>query len=311
VNTSPEPSSRNAHWASIIGARTRFLNESHPVNTSYKQAFRSALAISGFVALFLMAFQPFGLHNIDEHRLLLIASFGLPCFPPILMFNLGMAYIFRNTTLGERWKVRHAMCAIICVLLLVGMSNYFHSLIIFDHIFSWSGLLNMEFYTALVGFFPSSGVLAWSNIHLIKKYQALALSLNQSIDNTAESKVDRSTQVLALRAENQSETYEFEAEQLCYLKAEGNYVELTLCQDDAEPETRLLRLTLKDAQAQLVEQGCDVLRCHRSYLVNKSHIASAIGNAQGLVLYLDRDTLRVPVSRSYVPLFRLDNTVTT
>jgi len=288
----------------MIDAIAKFLDEPNPINTSYRRALWSALAISCFVALFLMAFQPFGLHEIDKpRRLLLIATYGLPCFPPVLVFNLGMAFACRRTTLGERWKVRHALGASFCILLLVGASNYFHTMLIFNRAFSRDGLLEMEFYTALVGIFPALGNLVWSHMALIRKHQALASSMNRSIDAAAP-EAAKPARILTLRAENQSETFTFDAERLCYLKAEGNYVELALCQGREGPETQLLRLTLKDAQAQLAEQGCDVVRCHRSYLVNRGRIASAGGNAQGLILHLDRDRLRVPVSRSYVSLFR-------
>jgi DNA-binding LytR/AlgR family response regulator len=47
-----------------------------------------------------------------------------------------------------------------------------------------------------------------------------------------------------------------------------------------------------------------IKRCHRSYIINESKIVSVRGNAQGLKLSLSNVEEEVPVSRSYLYLFR-------
>ena len=60
----------------------------------------------------------------------------------------------------------------------------------------------------------------------------------------------------------------------------------------------LLRLSLKNLANQL-QDFKDIVRCHRSYLVNKSRITKITGNARSLVLKVDGYKGQIPVSRNF------------
>ena len=287
----------------------RFLKAPHPANTSYGLAFWSAVIISVFVALFLMAFQPFGLGDMyGPYKYLFIASYGLPCLPPDLLLGFGLVYWCRKRDMGEHWKVWHALVVILVHILIISASNYWYQCLLLHHSLSYRGLYEMELDTALVGVFPALGTFLSSRAFLVSKNEAVAEELNESIDQTPKpavaQTVPEAAKTVTLRGENNAEVVTAAPERVCYLKSDGNYVEVILSNPDGKPQTLLLRAALKDIEAQLAGQCAAIVRCHRSYLVNKQRIASAEGNALGLTLTLDQSGLEVPVSRSFVEQFR-------
>ncbi len=60
----------------------------------------------------------------------------------------------------------------------------------------------------------------------------------------------------------------------------------------------LFRITLKNLKEQM-EDNDDIIRCHKSYIVNIRHIMRISGNAQGYRLHFEELSLEVPVSRKF------------
>ena len=98
-----------------------------------------------------------------------------------------------------------------------------------------------------------------------------------------------------------SSIFDIPTDQIYYIESLQNYVNIYHSTEDTI-QKKTERATLKSCEALI--KNTDLIKCHRSYIVNTSKIENVSGNAQGLKLHLyDYDTI-VPVSRSYIPLFR-------
>lgn len=288
-------------------ALIRFLNSPQPPNISYVSPVKTSVYISVFVAVFLVVFQPFGLGTINSpHKILIIASYGLPCLPPDIILGYGLVYWFRRSKSHALWKVWHELVVILLYIVIIGASNYTYSCLLFGMGFRLRDLLSMETYTALVAFFPAVATFVSARAFNTCRNETAAESLNRSLDGSVKSESLSSLTVrkVTLSGENKDESVTADLDGICFIKSDGNYVEVVLAAKGAKHETRLLRATLKDMETQLAGQCTEIVRCHRSYLVNKQRISSAEGNAMGLTISLDRDNLQVPVSRSYVAAFK-------
>ena len=71
---------------------------------------------------------------------------------------------------------------------------------------------------------------------------------------------------------------------------------------DGQLKKQTDRATLKSILQAAI--GSAIVRTHRSYLVNQEAIIATEGNAQGLLLTLSDCEVKVPVSRTYVPVFK-------
>lgn len=286
----------------------RLLISPQPPNTSYVSAVRRSVYISIFVAVFLVAFQPFGLATLEsDYKLLIIASYGLPCFLPNILIGCTLAFWAKSRRRPAVWRVWHELATILMYILVISLSNYLygHSLSFFDA--SWRALLEMVGYTMLVGFFPAVAVFFSNRAYNTSRNETAAASLNRSIESAAKSHHETPAAPaprITLSGDNRDESLTVDTDDICYIKSDGNYVEVVTAASGAKREARLLRATLKEMETQLSGQCASIVRCHRSYLVNSQRIASAEGNSTGLVITLDRDAIQVPVSRSYVAAFK-------
>ena len=107
---------------------------------------------------------------------------------------------------------------------------------------------------------------------------------------------------LAVRSVDRSEIpglYRVQLEDgpVVYATADGNYTTVFYWRD-GQVQKRLLRLSLKNVAQQLADFE-DIIRCHRSYVVNKRQIEDISGNARSLNLRMADGTASIPVSRTF------------
>jgi DNA-binding LytR/AlgR family response regulator len=93
---------------------------------------------------------------------------------------------------------------------------------------------------------------------------------------------------------------ELDLEQFMFAKSEGNYLEIYL--NKQNPNKVLIRITLKNFEA-LLKTYPNIIKTHRSYLVNSNCIEKLKGNAQGYQLHINKYI--VPVSRNMIANFNL------
>ena len=79
-----------------------------------------------------------------------------------------------------------------------------------------------------------------------------------------------------LKGENKNESIKLKKEELLYIKAFQNYIEISFLKDTNKVTKKTFRQTLSNTQQQLPF----LKKCHRSYLVNFSKIKNIQGNSQ-------------------------------
>jgi DNA-binding LytR/AlgR family response regulator len=91
------------------------------------------------------------------------------------------------------------------------------------------------------------------------------------------------------------EQFELNLGNLYYISAEDNYSRLFYLKDGNLRE-KLLRITLKGIEQQI--EHPDIVRCHRSYMVNLAMPFQIRGDASGYFLISDDFEGKIPISRS-------------
>lgn len=110
---------------------------------------------------------------------------------------------------------------------------------------------------------------------------------------------DRSVSIV-FEGASAKERFETDVERLLCLQASDNYVTVFALSADTSDivESAMLRMTLKYAE-EVINSHSQVVRCHKSYIVNLKHVKDISGNAQGYKLHIPALDFAVPVSRSY------------
>lgn len=102
---------------------------------------------------------------------------------------------------------------------------------------------------------------------------------------------------LTLTDENGKEILTLKSEDLIYLKSEDNYVRVTYTHNGTV-EQKLIRNNLKSLSTVL--DSPDIIRIHRSYMVNKPNINSIMHNGRKVLIRMNHiNDQQLPVSSSY------------
>lgn len=100
---------------------------------------------------------------------------------------------------------------------------------------------------------------------------------------------------LAIKGDLLNENLSLPLKELLYIKSSDNYSEFYFISPEGI-QNKLLRLTLKSVEEQISNNS--IIRCHKSYIVNTTHVKSISGNANNAKLHFKSHDITLPVSRS-------------
>lgn len=123
----------------------------------------------------------------------------------------------------------------------------------------------------------------------------------EQVEKMADEKIipaGSSLDMIAFYDEKQELRFSVKKESLLYLESSENYISICYL-NKGKTSTYLLRNTLKKMEELFAET--DIIRCHRSYMVNFEKVKVIRKERDGLVLELDAPSaIDLPVSRTYV-----------
>lgn len=106
---------------------------------------------------------------------------------------------------------------------------------------------------------------------------------------------------IRIPSDNKTETISFNIEQLLFIKSDGNYVEIYLKEND-QVSKLLHRASLKTIEEKLSTYP-NIIRTHRSYIVNCRSIKFSEGTARNYQLFFSNIEQSVPVARNKFQIF--------
>lgn len=265
----------------------------YPCEVSRNEKAWLTFVISVFVFLFLLAFSPFGLNQYDfEQRLFICLGYGLAC-AMAMIFNLYVLMPALPELFDEsRWTVGRQLIWTGWILFTISLFNSIYSVGIGMLSFSFYNLLISTLQVVAVGIFPVAAIVLIDYLRLFRKHARKAEQLDQHLSR--QSPCDNTQLVLV--SENDNEKLQLTPDELLYITSADNYVAVNYRINDSIKKT-LLRGTLKKIDQQLHHPN--ILRCHRSYIVNLKQLVNITGNARGYILTLRGTDSKIPVSKTY------------
>ncbi|MBD2699798.1 LytTR family transcriptional regulator [Spirosoma sp. BT702] len=285
----------------------KLLGQPYPADESISVTLRKAFVIGLFVALFLLVFQPFELDRWGtSYKTLKIIGFGVVTTLITFFNTVFWKQLLRGQFSGEKWTVGREIVFITANLVLIAIANQYYLAALLGsadmgYLHNWS----MFLITFLVGIFPITGLVVLNYITQLKKYSQSAAELpihhSPSIDqekvDTLPNDVSQPTDdVLRLVADNEKDTLNVAVNDLLFVESSDNYCTVVYLKND-RPARPLLRSSLSRVEKQI--DRSDIVRCHRSYVVNLNRIERVTGNAQGYKLHLLNGQFQIPVARQY------------
>ena len=146
-----------------------------------------------------------------------------------------------------------------------------------------------------VGIFPVILLVFLVEIFLTKKNANRAVLINKLIHQDEDK--DKGKSMIVVPETSRSDALTLEMKEFLFAKSDNNYTTFYYTRNGGV-EKDLLRISLKNAQKQLAEFE-SIIRCHRTYLVNRMNIDSIEGNARSLNVRLIGWDELIPVSRTF------------
>ncbi len=269
---------------------------SEPVN--YKEIFFSGL----FIFLFLALLQPFGYSNIPStiNKWLFAFGYGLVTGIVLGLYHFTFYQLFKLGIIKlEKYKVWHSILNIFGIILLIGIANYFFSLLVFTGFrLTWHDFFAFLSYTMIVGIFPAIFIPFYTYFKLLKKNTLVSKEINKL--SCPKINGNESIKIVFSAKEN---TLTLPKNQILFFMAQGNYIQVVYSDENHSKIKKMIRATMKSLEENLKDHP-EFLRVHRSYIVNKNKIDKSTGNAQGITLFLKDTNETIPVSRKFIPVIK-------
>lgn len=119
--------------------------------------------------------------------------------------------------------------------------------------------------------------------------------------NKVETNAEKGNELLVINGENNKVILAIKYPQLLYIKSAGNYLELFYLKGEILTK-ELVRMSFKELEEKINDPN--VIRIHRSYMINTSHISSLKKTKKGYALHMQNISDEViPVSSGYKDAF--------
>ena len=274
----------------------RYLSQPYPFYYEGK-TFYQLLGLLFLMALaFNYLFEPFHVH-FPEHRMSFfvisvvhaaVASFAFFCAHLLL---LGFS-VDRSA-----WTIGKEVAALAGFLLLAGLGQFLVRDFIYDNPENWSWHYFLEEIrnTFLVGSLFIALLVPLNFNRLLLRHRRIARNLR------SEDKLPGPSEKIFIETQLKSDDFQLDVRDLLYARSEGNYTAFFI--REGETHTRLLKRIPISTLEQQLKEVTNVIRVHRSYLVNLKQIRKVSGNAQGYKLKLQTVQETITVSRRMIPRF--------
>ncbi|AUC85754.1 hypothetical protein CW731_10845 [Polaribacter sp. ALD11] len=275
-----------------------WLSNPYYFNPSIKFKLRISFFHGAFIFLFLYIFRPFYLSQIEVIIIEYTLGIGIIAFLGTFFVLYIPALIFKDYFNEDNWTIGKNI-----LLMAIGVTSIGIVLWYFGEIYKKPynlikiSLLEFLFYTFLVSLIPLTFFI-FINEKKIRERREKKVCNIKTIKRAKEiSSFKKIAKKISINSENEKETITFHIENLVYITSQGNYASFFLKSEKGLKE-KILRVTLTKIATELKEYS-NMIRCHKSYIINTNYIDDISGNARGYLLKSDFIPIDIPVSRKF------------
>lgn len=285
-----------------------YINTEHLINEiEYPKRYQSQNLIKSSVIvflillLFLLLFKPFGVYDPELKMHYLFICFFHALAPAFILFCYFQALnYFRKEKKRTKWTLLKEYIHIGFMLVFMGSASFLMRDLIYSNPDNWSW---NYFWEEIRNCFVA-GIFFYFFIRLSSFYfesKKGSPFVLQFIPLEAETEKATRESNLFISTQVKQDDFSLDIEQLLFVKADGNYIELTKSNGNTII-TEVKRISLTQFETQIADYP-HFFRCHRTYLVNMFKVEKVSGNSQGYLLSFPETTIKVPVSRKQIDSF--------
>lgn len=267
------------------------LNRKYPFPNNLKLNLRTIIGISLGILLFLLFFQPLNPQNPDfNKKLLILSAFGGISLLLLLLLRVIIPSFFPSSFSNKKWTLYKEVLLDSVFVVLNSVAYSFFARFV--------GKISINFHIETIIVIISTASIVMlvliNDFHYLKK-QVRLLKANSTLykgQDTKEKNVE-----INFESENKSEYFRATLDTIVLIKAANNYIEIFHLEGE-KTKRRLLRNTLKNTEV-LTSKYSNLVRCHRSCIINIDFIEKVGKGNEGIKLKLLNYPDEIHVSRQY------------
>lgn len=274
-----------------------WLNKPYYFNPSINFKFKLSFIFGFSVFVFLFLFEPFGLSNFKESLLIYSLSIGFITFLGKFITLTVPPILFKNYFNEDSWNVKKNILFIFFGVLFIGSALWYFGVFFkkslgVEHV----NYFKFLYYSFLVGAIPILSGIYINEKTLRQKRLFRANEINAKKNRLLKNN-NHNREEIILKSNNKNNTIKIIVDKLIYVTSEGNYTSFFI-ENKEKVEEKILRITLNSSFEQL-KKFKNIIRCHKSYIVNTNYVNKVSGNARGYLLHSDYIPFLIPVSRKF------------
>ena len=268
-----------------------------------------------FVFFFLWFFQPFGLEDFKvDNKILFLSIYAINTSLVLFFAYILIPFLWKKFFTYQFWNVTVHLVYLVATLIFMGILNRIYSGLSGFYQFNPFSLVHHIFYTIAIGLTPIVIIVGVvDKVLLQRKFEDLAKKSRESLqvsqingkenkssemlESKEDTEIKKVEKTVVLNSNNRSDEFSILASNIVYFKSDDNYVNIYFL-NKGTISKRLMRITLSQIEKQLI--GFDqIIRCHRSYIVNLDRVNYIKGNSQKYVFFLNDLSIKIPISKTF------------
>jgi hypothetical protein len=230
-----------------------------------------------YLSFIIIGLEPFDTDQFEaDYRFLLLSGYGILVFVVFVIYS-GIENNWYSRR-GKVWLVSHEIFSTFIFLMLIGHVLYLYNTLV----------VNLR--SCTVGSYLH--FLCITVISMIPVFVPPMIYLRQKL---GERIVPLASNSFILIGENKNEVLRMEKDELLFVKAVENYVEICFM----DTNKKVVSVTFRQTLSNVCEQLPFLEKCHRSYLVNVNSIKEISGNSQGAKIAFVVGEKEIPLSKTY------------
>ncbi len=267
-----------------------FLNTSFPFVAAFRYQFLISIALGFFIGFLVIFLEPMGANNYSNpYKNIYFAGYGgIVSLSYLFFVSLSNVYMHFFSV----WKWLEELIFSFLFISVAIIVTFFYTELCINK--STDGLQLDWFLWWYRNMFLSFGVLMGVLMIVLRRYYGIkSLTINEEV---IEANKTQEKTVVNITGTVKKDFFKCAPTDILFVKSEDNYVYIYYITPEGVKD-KMLRSTLKHIHEQLP----DLLKVHRSCIVNHDHIRELKGNAQNAKLYMNNVDEPLTVSKTYYP----------
>jgi len=272
-----------------------WINRPYPLLEKAQTKWIVILGFLLFIPIFLYIYQPFGIAEVvEQYKVGYVFGIGLHISLILTLNYFLVPKLFPKFFNPEQWTIWKEILYILSSFFLATCSNYVYSITVGKEIAPYRSFPEFLGITFAVGIFPVIIMIFWMERNLSSRNTLKATEYTKLLPK----KKRKNKQVLKIESEATKATnIQVPLQDFVFATSDNNYSTI-FYEKEGQLQKKLLRLSFKNLEKQLNDFE-QIIRCHKSYIVNRERILDIKGNARSLMLQVDLYEEMIPVSRSF------------